>query len=142
MRIEPLSKLDLGEIKALLTENNLPVEDISGKVEFFGIKNQQQLNGVVGLEIFPETALLRSLVVADGKKGTGLGKKLCSYALNYLQGKKVKKVFLLTTTAKPFFIDLGFTETERGKVPEEIINTTEFASVCPASADCLMMELS
>ncbi|MBX2840259.1 MAG: GNAT family N-acetyltransferase [Flammeovirgaceae bacterium] len=142
MKIELLSKLELGNIKALLTENKLPVMDISNHISFFGIKNESQLIGVVGLEVYSKAALLRSLVVADNSKGKGLGKSLCDYVLYSLKEKGVNHVYLLTTTAKHFFINLGFVETERNVVPEEILNTTEFTSICPSSAICLSKEIS
>jgi N-acetylglutamate synthase-like GNAT family acetyltransferase len=43
-------------------------------------------------------------------------------------------VFLLTTTAVPLIARLGFRRIERSEAPATIASTTEFSSLCPASA--------
>ncbi len=49
--------------------------------------------------------------------------------------------YLLTTTAAPYFERFGFTEVPRTSAPAALQASSEFASVCPASATCKRLVL-
>jgi amino-acid N-acetyltransferase len=46
----------------------------------------------------------------------------------------VKVIYLLTTTAEPFFAHRGYGRVPRDAVPSAIRATAEFASLCPTSS--------
>jgi len=48
---------------------------------------------------------------------------------------------LLTQTASFFFQKMGFKPVARENVPDAIQKSSEFATVCPASADVLVLKL-
>jgi amino-acid N-acetyltransferase len=48
----------------------------------------------------------------------------------------------LTETAENFFRGLGYEAIDRRYVPEEIQQSAEFRSLCPASAVCMTKSLS
>jgi len=52
-----------------------------------------------------------------------------------------RTVYLLTTTAGPYFERFGFVRTARGDVPQALARSAEFAHACPASATCLSFAL-
>jgi len=51
-------------------------------------------------------------------------------------------VWLLTTTAADYFAAFGFVPVERAAVPEPIRESAEFASLCPASAAVMRMQIN
>jgi len=74
-------------------------------------------------------------------RGAGCGKRLVQEAEQYAARSGVKRLYLMTTTAEKFFQSLGYRKLERGAVPEAIRATTEFSSLCPASAAVMVKAL-
>ncbi len=130
--------------KALLTAAHLPTDDLTPAhfEHFLGGGSPEHPLGVVGLELYGETALLRSLVVADSARGTGCGKALVAAAESHAQAHGVRDVYLITTTAEPFFATLGYQRADRAVVPESIRQTAQFAGLCPASAAVMAKSVS
>jgi len=123
-------------IKQLLLEAQLPIEDITPAhlEHFFGVWSGQCLEGVIGLQPYGSFALLRSLAVRVVRRGSGLGSELISAAERHALQKGVSSIFLLTTSAKPYFEKHGYTQIARELVPPVIRATSQFSSICPTSA--------
>lgn len=133
----------LEAVQSLLAANDLPIDDLS-EVDFshfFGFGTPQLLKGLVGIELFDNVALLRSLAVADTCRGTGLGKTLVAHIEDYAKDQGVQKLYLLTTTAQNFFAKLGYEDVARNQAPKAIRNTREFAGICPGSAAFMVKAL-
>ena len=90
--------------------------------------------GCVALELYGETALLRSLAVAQSRRGEGLGGRLAAAALEAAKASGVRNLYLLTQTAEKFFPRFGFAVEPRALAPEVLGSSEEFRSACPASA--------
>lgn len=121
-------------ILELLRKVHLPVQDISDAIQFFYYEEDERIIACAGLETHGSCGLLRSVAVAPERKNKGLGKMMVTTIIDYAKQKKIKDLFLLTTTAPLFFEKLGFTCVERTNVPEAIKHSTEFSSICPNSA--------
>jgi len=123
-------------VKELLNSARLPTADITTEhmEHFLGAWSDSTLEGVVGVERYGTVALLRSLAVAASKQGSGLGSRLLSQAEQYAAERGVRSLFLLTTTAAPYFDKRGYACISRTAVSEAIRNTAEFTSLCPASS--------
>ncbi len=134
---------DIGQVKALLAENDLPYEDltVAQMDDFLSLYEGERLVGCVGLERYDENGLLRSLVVESDYRGRGLGARLLAAIEALAISKGVGAPYLLTTTAETFFAARGYHITERSKVPEAIGSTSEFQSLCPGSAACMVKHL-
>lgn len=134
MHIEPISALE--EVTALLAESALPTTDItaSSPLHFFGIRNRRSLVAVVGLELYPPFCLLRSLAVHPDFRQRGFARALVSFAESYAAAQGVASLFLLTTTARQFFLGLGYSPASRDLAPSAIQATTQFSSLCPAAS--------
>jgi amino-acid N-acetyltransferase len=130
-------------VRALLTASHLPTDDLTAQhfEHFLGCGTPDAPVGVVGLELYGETALLRSLAVDDAARGTGCGKALVAAAEAHAQGHGVRQLYLITTTAEPFFAALGYERSARDVVPEAIRGTAQFAGLCPASAAVMTKSL-
>jgi amino-acid N-acetyltransferase len=89
---------------------------------------------VVGVERHGGVGLLRSLAVAEGKRGTGLGRALVGHAEAWARAQGIDTLCLLTRHAAGFFARLGYVETPRDAAPAAISATAEFSWLCPASA--------
>jgi amino-acid N-acetyltransferase len=122
--------------KQLLSESDLPVADITAQkmCHFFGCGSDLKLEGLVGLELYGEVALLRSLAVRSEKRGTGLGTKLVERAEGHAREKGVTSLYLLTTTAEAFFLHCGYARVRREEAPAAIKSTSEFSGICPTSS--------
>jgi len=121
---------------AMLEAAGLPVADLSEERlrDFFYLPHEESVMGLVGLELYAEEALLRSLVVAPNERGQGLGIALVRHAETYAASRGVRSIYLLTLSAEPFFLRLGYTRLDRSAAPASICRTSEFASLCPASS--------
>lgn len=129
-------------IKKLLSEASLPYEDISKNIcDFLIASINNEIIGVVGIEILGEFGLLRSLAVTPSQQGNGIGKLLCNRMISYASLNGVKKLYLLTTTAKSFFENFNFKKIAREDVKEVIKNTNEYSEICPVSAVVMVKEI-
>ena len=104
---------------------------------FLTLRDDGELIGAVGLEVFGLDALLRSLIVAPNYRGKGLGIQLVDGIEAHAHDIGVTSLYLLTTTADRFFDRHGYERIERNSVPEAIGATTEFVSFCPDTAVCM-----
>jgi amino-acid N-acetyltransferase len=121
---------------ALLASARLPTEDLTEAhcEHFFYCGPASTPVGLVGLELFGDTALLRSLVVAPEQRSRALGSILVEHAERHAQAAGARTIYLLTTTAEEFFARRGYRRVERATAPAAIRNTREFAGICPASS--------
>jgi amino-acid N-acetyltransferase len=131
-------------VKQLLSEANLPTADITAQhlTHFFGCGHGSGLEGVVGFELYGDTALLRSLAVAPGRRGAGLGSRLAAHAERHAQDQGVKSLYLLTTTAEQFFLRRGYARIPRESAPAAIKGTREFSGICPVSSAFMVKALT
>jgi amino-acid N-acetyltransferase len=129
--------------KRLLVEAGLPTADITAQhlQHFFFCGPGQDIEGLIGLELYGEVALLRSLAVAPNQRGSGLGSRLVEHAERYARDQGVKSLYLLTMTAEAFFMRLGYVRIARDEAPADIKTTTEFSGICPTSSAVMVKYL-
>jgi amino-acid N-acetyltransferase len=94
------------------------------------------------LQRFDSSALVRSVVVAADRRGTGLGRLIAQELENIASATRVNRLILLTQTAREFFAYQGYRVIERSQVPQDIQGSEEFRSLCPASATCMIKVLT
>ncbi len=135
------SKNDLLIISQLLKRNGLPFSDIRvSKVDFIVAKNGGQIFGCIGLEKYGTEGLLRSFAIDYDFRKKGYGKELYNRLLGYGVQKGIKTFHLLTTTAKEYFLNIGFNVYNRTCAPEIIQNSIEFKSICPLSSAYMVLD--
>jgi len=122
-----------GDVRAILDlveAVHLPPEGIAEAMEYFWVARAgERIVGTVGLEVYDDLALLRSLAVTPARQRTGLGRALTETALSYLTTRQFRAVYLLTTTAEVFFARHGFCIVARDAVPAGVQQSVEFQGV-------------
>jgi amino-acid N-acetyltransferase len=123
------------EIAAMLSAEKLPVDDLPEHPDnFFVATDNGRLTGVIGLEIYGDYGLLRSLAVVSEYRNKGIAGKLMEQLESIAKSKGLKELYLLTETAPGYFERKGFQKVTRNGVPEEVKTSSEFSHVCPVSA--------
>ncbi len=133
---------DLDAVHRLLADNGLPGEDIAQHVDHLLLAwDGKVLVGTVAVELLGKNGLLRSLCVAPAYRQRGLATELCDRIEAHAKNAGVRCLCLLTTTARTFFEGRGYRVCAREEFPKEVTRTTQFQSLCPVTATCMMREL-
>lgn len=118
----------------------LPMDDLAevGRTFYAYHILSGRVIGYGGFELYGRDVLLRSVVVppADGSKG--IGRNLLALLQRRAYDQGARQAWLLTATAAPFFERAGFKAVAREHVPQTILATRQFQSLCPASATLMM----
>lgn len=134
---------DLPGIQDLLHRCGLPATDVEEHLEhFLVVRRDGGIIGTVGLEVFGNAALLRSLAVEESRRDEGWGKALYERAEEYSRVRGIRELSLLTTTAEGFFAQRGFTRVESAKIADYVKQTKEFRLFCPSTAVCMVKRLA
>ena len=140
--LRPARADDLPHVRRLLADNALPVADLeTAAIEWVVAEDGGRLLGAVGLEVFDDAALLRSLVVDAGGRGSGLGGALVTAIEAQALASGAGTLSLLTQTAEPFFARRGWLVVPRDALPAGVQRSGEFRSICPASATAMVKTL-
>lgn len=135
----------LPTVRALLRDAGLPESDLREEhmgAFFVSRAGDEGIVACVGLEHFGGTALLRSLAVRADARGHGLGDQALQTMEAFAASKGVNRLCILTTTAEPFFEARGFARCDRTALPAAVQASSEFRSLCPASAVCMFKQIS
>jgi len=125
--ITPAMPGDVQAILDLVDAVHLPLEGIAEAMEYFWVARAgERIVGTVGLEVYDDMALLRSLAVTPACQHIGLGRALTETALSYLTTRQFRAVYLLTITAEQFFARHGFCLVARDAVPASVQQSVEF----------------
>lgn len=138
VRLENISG-DLSDLTQALSLSGLPIEDIAepGRTFFRAVGPDDTTVGYSGIEQCGRDTLLRSVVVLPDHRGKSLGKVIVGETLQ--AAPVVGTVYLATTTAAPFFSDLGFQVVDRADVPNAVLDTRQLSGICPASATIMKL---
>jgi amino-acid N-acetyltransferase len=126
----------LPEVVALLRESSLPLAGVEEHFDSFLVARAEDgsLVGCVGLEIYGDVGLLRSLSVASRARGSGLGTRLVERLMDLARENGVETLYLLTTSAEEYFPRFGFERLAREEVDRKLEASEELRGACPASA--------
>lgn len=145
MQIQPCTTADTAQLCSLLETASLPTEDIqiTKRKLFWKVIVQGNLIATIGLELVtPSIGLLRSLCVKNEYRGHGYAQELVKRVESEAHTLKIEQLFLLTTTAKAYFLKYDYVEVKRDIVPEEIKQSSQFSSLCPSSAIIMKKDIS
>ncbi|HVZ48807.1 MAG TPA: arsenic resistance N-acetyltransferase ArsN2 [Gemmatimonadaceae bacterium] len=141
-RLRRAAPPDLSAIERLLTASDLPLDGVREAIGGFHVADAGgEIVGVAGLETCCDNALLRSVAVKPDWRSHGVGRALVHHVIADAESRGIRALYLLTTTAEHYFPSFGFRQVERAEVPQDVRETTEFASACPASAVVMRRDL-
>lgn len=129
----PCAPSDYPKVKKLLDHVKLPTAGVPESLaELWVLKDGQgDVMGCVALEIYGDTALLRSLAVHPERRGEGLGWMLAEMALLRVRQRGLLRVCLLTEHATDFFAEkFGFRPVPRESLPPEVQVSSEYQRFC------------
>jgi arsenate reductase (thioredoxin) len=142
IKLRPANPEDFDSIKKLLSSEKLPVDDIDTSLKnFFLAIDGNEIAGVIGLEVYSEYGLLRSMITNPSYRNKGIAGKLVHQLFQYAQSLKLKEIYLLTETAEKYFVNKGFTIVQRDNAPEAIKQSQEFSHTCPSTAIVMKKEI-
>ena len=140
--LTPATSADLPALLALLGQVGLPEAGLAQHLATALVaRSAGALIGSAALELYGGTALLRSVAVAPGWRGRGIGRALTDAASALALCHGVRRLVLLTTTAAPWFLAAGWVPLERDMVDAAVRQSIQFTSACPASASVLLRQL-
>lgn len=143
VELRAAAEADLAVVRRLLEQAGLPTSDLTtSKPQFTVLCDDGRIVAAGALEPFGSAALVRSIVVARDRRGAGLGRIVVQELERVARAARIRSLILLTQTAAEFFAHHGYRVIERMDVPQEVQESTEFRSLCPASATCMMKVIS
>ena len=136
LRIEPARAEDIEAVRRLLSDARLPIDDLDPSLlaDFLVARTAAGVVGVVGLQVMGDVALLRSLAVEPTARGLGVAARLLDAIEGAARDRRISALFLLTTSAAPYFAARGYAPAAREDAPAGIRGTAQFAGLCPASS--------
>jgi N-acetylglutamate synthase-like GNAT family acetyltransferase len=133
---------NLGKIKQLLESASLPTLGVAEHVQHYLVAEKEgTIVGAIGLEVYGETALLRSAVVTAEQQNKGIGSLLYTRNLEQAHRLGVQRLVLLTNTAEKYFARRGFRKIDQKNVAGPIAMSVEFTGACPSHAACMELLL-
>ncbi len=88
--------------------------------DFYVFEENGEILGIGALAIcWEDLAEIRSLAVADGQQGRGIGRQIVSTCLDEARELGLKRVFALTYQPG-FFKRLGFVDIEKSELPQKV----------------------
>jgi amino-acid N-acetyltransferase len=135
---------DFAALVRLLDDAGLPHADLAPAhlAHFLVLREGDAITGVVGMEARGDAGLLRSLAVAADRRGGGAATRLVDALEARARAAGIRALYLLTTTAETFFARRGYAPADRATVPDAILATEEFRSLCPSTAACMAKALA
>lgn len=130
LAVQQVAASDPG-LRDALIDAQLPVDDLTDEGgRFFRFDVEGRVAGYGGFEIHGAHALVRSVVVLPGGRGSGLGRAVTEEILARAAAAGCAEVFLLTPTAELFFEHMGFVRLERAAAPVAILATRQASTIC------------
>jgi amino-acid N-acetyltransferase len=142
-RIARADANDLPFVLSLLEECGLPAEGVPEHfARFFVARIGGKRIGCVGIEVYAEDILLRSLAVARRARNAGAGEALLSRAIAEARSAGGRTAWGLTTFGKKGLFDrFGFRVVPRCGAPPGLARSPQFRGVCPESAVLIALAL-
>jgi N-acetylglutamate synthase-like GNAT family acetyltransferase len=132
LKAVPIAPVEYNQLAGLLADNNLLAGDLNGENKHFYafVDGAGWRVGVGGLEVYGDSAILRSFLTVNAHRGQGLGGHMLEELVSAARSLGIKRLFLFTQDAAGFFEKQGFKVTERLAAPLPIKASRQFAEHC------------
>lgn len=134
---------DDADLRAALTAEHLPVDDLAtAALRVFAWRDDAGNRAFAAIEGSGRDRLLRSVVVEAAARGQGLARRLVTEVAGLARADGTERLWLLTLTAEPVFAHLGWRVVDRADAPSGVAASRQFATLCPASAVCMVCDIA
>jgi amino-acid N-acetyltransferase len=131
MRIDRAAPGDVAAVEGLLSAAGLPLEGAADALALGVVaRDGGRVVAAAAVERFGDAGLLRSVVVAEDRRGTGLGQAVVGAAEAAAREAGIRELFLLTETAPDWFPRLGYVAVPRPEAAAAVGASIEFTTVC------------
>ena len=131
MRIERATAGDTAAVEALLQAASLPLDGAAEALSMAVVaRDGDAVVAAAAVERYGDAGLLRSVVVAPDRRGTGLGREIVTAAEHLAREAGVRDLYLLTETAADWFPRLGYAIVDRPVADAAVGESIEFTTVC------------
>ncbi|HWM84483.1 MAG TPA: GNAT family N-acetyltransferase, partial [Kofleriaceae bacterium] len=141
----PARPRDMDDIRALLKSLDLDHADLRDQDHrnFYSLINEDGFIGCIGIEVFGEEAVLRSLAVKKTSRGHGYGWMLADTAINQTRRRGVKRLYLVTDKiASDFFAEKhGFRVVDLSLVSSDARQSPTFKTSGQRGKNAIAMRL-
>lgn len=143
MRVERAEPSDIAAVEELLAAAGLPLAGVAQAFETGVVaRDGETVVGAAGVERYGSAGLLRSVVVAPDRRGTGLGHDLVAAAEGLARDEGVRELYLLTETAIDWFPRLGYAAVPRDEAMAAVGGSIEFTTACAEAAMAIRRRLA
>jgi amino-acid N-acetyltransferase len=133
IRIKKVKSEDYEDVISLLNQLDLPPDGVFEHFEhFFVAKQDKEVIGVAGMEVYGNIGLVRSVGVAKNSQGLGLGRSMIEMIHRYAEENDLTKLFLFTDTAELMFLKFGYKTIQRHEIDERLKKSAEF-KICESA---------
>ncbi|WP_336518391.1 arsenic resistance N-acetyltransferase ArsN2 [Pollutibacter soli] len=140
--IQPFISKQREEIISLLRSEKLPTNDLADELtHFFVAMEDDRVVGTIGLELYDNNGLLRSLMVKQGYRNYNVAGSLINELEILSKNLRLEKLYLLTETAENYFSKKGYVRIERKDAPASLQKSSEFSHACPSSAALMVKSI-
>jgi UDP-N-acetylmuramate: L-alanyl-gamma-D-glutamyl-meso-diaminopimelate ligase len=141
----PARPRDMDDIRSLLKSLDLDWDDLRDEDyrNFYVLINEHGFVGCIGIEVFGEEAVLRSLAVQKTSRGHGYGWMLADTAINQTRRRSVKRMYLVTDKiASDFFAEKhGFRVVDLSLVSPDALRSPTFKTSGSRGKNAIAMRL-
>ncbi|HTE54407.1 MAG TPA: GNAT family N-acetyltransferase [Kofleriaceae bacterium] len=141
----PARPRDMDDVRELLKSLELDWADLRDEDSrnFLVLTNEDGFIGCIGIEVFGEDAVLRSLAVKRSARGHGYGWMLADTAINQTRRRGVKRLYLMTDKiASDFFAEKhGFRVVDQSLVAPRALQSPTFTTSGQRGKNSIAMRL-
>ena len=142
IQFQPASPTDWNEIRNLLTANRLPVQGALNHLMHFVVATENgRVVGTIGMEVYGDIGLIRSLVVASNMRGKSVAKRLLLSLIERARAKQIGALYLLSGPIDGLFFDNGFEKMARADMPTKLYVSSELQGAGSSSTIALRLIL-
>lgn len=139
--IRKASPADIPRIKEILLKVNLST-DIEDYIDNFMVMEiDGSIVATAGLEVYQDTAILRSVAVMPEFQHQNLGDGLVRAMINFADRRNIRKLFLFTQTARGFFEKIGFKPISRESIDEKCKASKQYRGICPVFSSVMELDV-
>jgi N-acetylglutamate synthase-like GNAT family acetyltransferase len=123
IRLRPATARDLATVLALLRDAGLSASGVEAHFPagYVVAYDGEEIIGAAGLERHGDEGLLRSVVVAEARRGEGVARMLVEDLMRLATRGRLTAVYLLTPVAAPSFTAAGFETIARETIPAAVL---------------------